>query len=286
MSGMNTDFLGLQGKPALVVGGGFGIGKASALLLARAGADVVVADLDADRAAAAAREVEALGVRSGALTGDVTDEAQAREIVATATDILGSLEVVINMVGTAAHASLLDVDDDTWNADISRNLTQHLYVGRAAAQQMIGQGTGGRIAVVASVSGLYGAPNHGAYGAAKAGVMALVRTMAQEWGPHGIRVNGVAPDMIATPRIVAAFDEQHVDYDETARRDGAPLGRFGTPEEIAGPLVFLVSDLASFITGHTIVVDGGQRAAFPHGQSTQTIRLADAQPDPTPPVKR
>jgi NAD(P)-dependent dehydrogenase (short-subunit alcohol dehydrogenase family) len=278
MSEMGPDFLGLRGKPALVVGGGFGIGRASALLLARAGANVVVADLDADRAAAVAQEIESLGVRTGALTGDVTAEDQAREIVATAADMLGSLEVVINMVGTAAHASLLDVDDATWNADISRNLTQHLYVGRAAAQQMIGQGTGGRLAVVASVSGLYGAPNHGAYGAAKAGVMALVRTMAQEWGPHGIRVNGVAPDMIATPRIVAAFGEQEVDYDETARRDGAPLGRFGTPEEIAGPLVFLVSDLATFITGHTIVVDGGQRAAFPHGRSTQTIKLADTQP--------
>lgn len=280
---MDPDFLGLQGKPALVVGGGFGIGRASALLLARAGADVVVADLDRDRAAAAAREIEGLGVRSGALTGDVTDEVQAQTIVATAADLLGSLEVVINMVGTAAHASLLDVDDNTWNTDISRNLTQHLYVGRAAAKQMISQGTGGRIAVVASVSGLYGAPNHGAYGAAKAGVMALVRTMAQEWGPHGIRVNGVAPDMIATPRIVAAYDEQSIDFDETARRDGAPLGRFGTPEEIAGPLVFLVSDLASFITGHTIVVDGGQRAAFPHGRSTEVIRSADRRPagDPT-----
>ena len=127
---------------------------------------------------------------------------------------------------------------------------------------------------------MLGTPNHGAYGAAKAGVMALVRTMAQEWGPYGIRVNGVAPDMIATPRIVAAYDEQHVDYDETARRDGAPLGRFGVPEEIAGPLVFLVSDLAGFITGHTIVVDGGQLAAFPHGRSTQTIQLADTQPAP------
>ena len=107
-----------------------------------------------------------------------------------------------------------------------------------------------------------GAPNHGAYGAAKAGVMALVRTMAQEWGPHGIRVNGRC-DMIATPRIVAVYDEQHVDYDETARRDGAPLGRFGVPEEIVGPLVFLVSDLAGFMTGQTLVVDGGQRARVP-----------------------
>jgi 2-deoxy-D-gluconate 3-dehydrogenase len=278
MRDAGADLFGLRGKPALVVGGGFGIGRASALLLAQAGADVVVADLDLDRASAVAQEIEAFGVRSEALDGDVTDEAQARTIVSGAAAALGSLEVVINMVGTAAHASLLDLDDDTWATDLSRNLTQHLYVGRAAAQQMIAQGTGGRMAVVASVSGLYGAPNHGAYGAAKAGLMALVRTMAQEWGPHGIRVNGVAPDMIATPRMVVAYAEQQVDYDETARRDGAPLGRFGVPEEIAGPLVFLVSDLASFMTGQTLVVDGGQLAAFPHGQSTQTIKLADTRP--------
>ena len=120
----------------------------------------------------------------------------------SATELLGGqLDVVINIVGFAAWADIMDIDDATWQLDISRNLTQHLYVGRAAGRQMIEQGTGGRIALVASVSGIYGAPNHGAYGAAKAGAMDLVRTMAQEWGHHGIRVNAVAPDMIATPRV-------------------------------------------------------------------------------------
>ena len=269
---MDANLFGLEGKPALVVGGGFGIGRESALLLARAGADVAVADLDADRAAAVAKEIELLGVRSIALTGDVTDSAQAEAVVAGAVELHGSLEVVINMVGAAAWANLLTVDDNTWETDQLRNLTQHLYVGRAAARHMIDQGTGGRIAVVASVSGLYGAPNHGAYGAAKAGLMALVRTMAQEWAPHGIRVNAVAPDMIATPRVVAAYVDQGVAPDEAARADGAPLGRFGTPEEIAGPLVFLVSDLAGFMTGQTLVVDGGQRAAFPHVRAAGVMR--------------
>ena len=119
------------------------------------------------------------------------------------------------------------------------------------------------MAFVTSVSGLYGAPNHAAYGAAKAGLMDLIRTMAQEWGPHGIRVNGVAPDMIATPRVVAAYDRGRPQR-RHGPADGAPLGRFGVPEEIAGPLVFLVSDLSGFMTGQTLVVDGGQRAAFPH----------------------
>ena len=231
---MDASLFGLQGKPALVVGGGFGIGRASALLLARAGADVAVADLDGRRAAAVAEEITALGVRSTALTGDVTDRAQAEAVVAAAADFHGSLEVLINMVGTAAWAQLLAVDDDAWTTDLTRNLTQHLYVGRAAAKRMIDQGTGGRIAVVASVSGLYGAPNHGAYGAAKAGLMELVRTMAQEWGPHGIRVNAVAPDMIATPRVMAAYADTGNDPDDAARADGAaravrhPRGDRGT----------------------------------------------------------
>jgi 2-deoxy-D-gluconate 3-dehydrogenase len=267
-----TNVFGLRGKKALVVGGGFGIGRASALLLARVGADVAVADLDLARAKSVVDELTALGVRATALTGDVTQRAQAEDIVEQAAMFLGSLDVLINMVGTAAWADLMSVDDDTWALDLSRNLTQHLHVGRAAAKRMIAQGTGGRIGVVASVSGLYGAPNHGAYGAAKAGLMDLVRTMAQEWGAHGIRVNAVAPDMIATPRVLAAYADQGVEPDAVARADGAPLGRFGTPDEIAGPLVFLVSDLAGFMTGQTLVVDGGQRAAFPHVRGTGMMR--------------
>jgi NAD(P)-dependent dehydrogenase (short-subunit alcohol dehydrogenase family) len=102
--------------------------------------------------------------------------------------------------------------------------------------------------------------------------MDLVRTMAQEWGPHGIRVNAVAPDMIATPRVLAAYTDQGADPNDAARADGAPLGRFGTPDEIAGPLVFLVSDLAGFMTGQTLVVDGGQRAAFPPVRGTGVMR--------------
>lgn len=267
-----SDLFGLRGKPALVVGGGFGIGRASALLLARAGANVAVADLDLGRARDVAAEVESIGVKATALTADVTDRAQAETLVADAAAFHGGLEVVINMVGgSSTWGPLFDLEDDTWQTDIALNLTQHLYVSRAAARRMVDQGTGGRISVVASVSGFYGAPSHAAYGAAKAGLMDLVRTMAQEWGPHGIRINAVAPDMIATPRVKAQFDEQGVNPDTHAQADGAPLGRFGLPEEIAGPLVFLASDLAGFMTGQTLIVDGGQRAAFPHVRGTEVM---------------
>jgi 2-deoxy-D-gluconate 3-dehydrogenase len=272
-----ANVLGLEGKSGLVIGGGSGIGRASALLLGDAGASVVVADMDADRAAAVRDEVADAGVKAFSVSGDVTVESEAIEVVRSATALLGGqLDVVINIVGFAAWASVMDVDEATWQLDISRNLTQHLYVGRAAGRQMIEQGTGGRIAVVASVSGIYGAPNHGAYGAAKAGAMDLVRTMAQEWGPYGIRVNAVAPDVIATPRVRASFEAMGVDPTEQARKEKVTLGRFGEPKEIAGALVFLVSDLSNFITGQTIIVDGGVRAAFPHAAITESFKVEES----------
>jgi 2-deoxy-D-gluconate 3-dehydrogenase len=240
------------------------MGRASALLLARAGANVALADVIEERAQSVAKEVEALGVRALPLTGDVTDMAAAQRIVAEAVKFHGSLEVLINMVGLATWNELFDTDDAAWDQQMQINLRHHLYIGRAAARQMIQQGSGGRMAFVASVSGIYGAPVHGAYGAAKAGLMSLVRTMANEWGRHKIRVNAVAPDVISTPRHPGNMNA------EQALDEGVLLGRMGQPEEIAGALVFFVSDLASFVTGQTLIVDGGVHAAFPHFRGVQT----------------
>jgi 3-oxoacyl-[acyl-carrier protein] reductase len=273
----DDNVLGLAGRPALVIGGGDGIGRESVLLLARAGADVAVADMVQEKAEAVQKEAEALGVKAVALSGDVTDQAQAERIVAEAADFHGGLEVLINMVGTAAWGDLFELTDEEWDLDLSRNLRHHLYVGRAAARRMIDGGRGGRMAFVASVSGLYGAPNHAAYGVAKAGLMSLTRSMAQEWAPHGIRVNAVAPDIIATPRVVAAWKAAGQDTQGSIGYDRAPLARFGTPAEIAGPLVFLVSDLSSFMTGNTLVSDGGAINAFPAGGPPKVMKRQQEQ---------
>ena len=260
-----NDLFGLTGTPSLVIGGASGIGRATARMLGRVGASVAVADLDAAGAEEVAAEIRAEGGKAVSLGGDVLDPKGATAVVDGACAALGGLEVVVNIVGFAAWSPLLDYDIATWNHDIQRNLNHHLYVGQAAARLFIKDGVAGRIAMVASVSGLYGAPNHAAYGAAKAGVMALARSMADEWGRHGIRANAVAPDCILTPRAAAGFEARGVrDPDEIVRADGMPLARWGHPDEIAGPLVFLVSKMSSFLSGQTLIVDGGMNAHFPH----------------------
>jgi 3-oxoacyl-[acyl-carrier protein] reductase len=259
-----TDVMGLQGKRALVVGGGFGMGRCAALLLGDLGAHVAVADMDLARARSVQAEVEQKDVRATALSGDVTRAAEAEAIVEQAAKFHGGLDVLINIVGMAHWSLLLDLESKDWDQQLSLNLVQHLHVARAAARLMKAQGGGGRIAMVASVSGIYGAVNHGAYGVAKAGLMSLARTMAQEWAPFGIRVNTVSPDVIATPRVKEMFAKRGVtDVDEYARTRGVPLERWGKPEEIAGPLVFLCSDLAGFITGQNLIVDGGNITRMP-----------------------
>jgi 3-oxoacyl-[acyl-carrier protein] reductase len=257
-----SDLLGLRDKPSLVVGGGSGIGRATAKLLAELGARVAVADLDGDRAREVAGEIG-----GHAVVGDVTDEHDAIRMVDEARDALGGLSRLVNIVGLASWADLMSIDLATWEADLRMNLTQHLFVCRASARHMLRDG-GGAIAIVTSVSGIYGAPNHAAYGAAKAGAIDLVRTMANEWSGRGIRVNAVAPDIIATPRVVAGLAGPGGDLDARAAADGVPMARFGQPEEIAGPLVFLLSDLSSFMTGQCLIVDGGTHARFPHGGIT------------------
>jgi NAD(P)-dependent dehydrogenase (short-subunit alcohol dehydrogenase family) len=255
-----ADVFGLTGKPVLVVGGGSGIGEATAELLAQVGAKVAVADVDPERA----RQV-ATAVGGHAISGDVTTPDGAQRVVDEAHTALGGLYGVANIVGLAGWNDLFATDLDVWEADMRINLLHHLFIGRAAARHMVDDKSGGAFAMVASVSGLYGAPMHSAYGMAKAGTMSLARSMTNEWSKYGIRANCVAPDCIATPRVVAGFHNQGItDIDAVAAADGVPLARWGTPREIAGPLVFLLSSLSSFMTGQTLVADGGTQARFPH----------------------
>ena len=251
--------LDLAGKRALVVGGGQGIGRATALALAGAGAGVAVLDSERERAEVVAVEVCDLGQRGLALTADVTLAEDAARGVEEARVALGGLDIVINIVGSASWAPLLEVDEEIWERDLAVNLKQHWYVGRSAARSWIAAGDPGVLCVVGSISGAFSSANHGAYGAAKAGLLGLVRTAAEEWWPHGIRVNAVVPGAVRTPRIEAAWAEGTV-----PRPDADTLERMALPEDIAGPILFLVSDLARRVTGQSVIVDGGSTTKFPY----------------------
>jgi 2-deoxy-D-gluconate 3-dehydrogenase len=248
----------MRGRSALVVGGGQGTGRATSLLLARLGAELVVLDEVAERAEAVAAEARAAGARAEPLVADVTSRAAAEQAVGEAAKRLGALDALVNIVGGASWAPLLEMDDATWRRDFRVNLEHHWWVGSAAARGMIAAGRGGSIVVVASVSGLFSAAGHGAYGAAKAGLVALVRTMAEEWWAHGIRANAVVPGAVRTPRIEAAWQSGSI------RRPAADVvERMALPEDVAGAIAFLSSELARRITGQTLVIDGGVTTRFP-----------------------
>ena len=247
----------MRGRRALVVGGGQGMGRATALLFARLGAELVVLDEVSERAESVAGEARALGARAEPLVADVTDAAAAASAVGAARGRLGALDALVNIVGSASWAPLLELDDAAWERDFRVNLVQHWWVARAAARAMQGGG-GGSIVVVASVSGLFSAAGHGAYGAAKAGLLALVRTMAEEWWPDGIRANAVVPGAVRTPRIEAAWQSGAI------RRPAADVvERMALPEDVACAIAFLSSEAARRITGQTLVIDGGVTTRFP-----------------------
>ena len=251
--------LDLSGRGALVVGGGQGMGRATALLLAQAGANPVVVDLEQDRADGVAAEIEALGRKSVGLSFDVTKPEGANEAIAEAERATGRLDIVVNIVGGASWSPLLSVDDETWERDFDVNLRHHLYVGRAAARNWVAKERPGVLCVVASISGMFGAARHGAYGAAKAGVLSFVKTAAEEWWPHGIRVNAVVPGTVRTPRMEAEWAAG-----STPRPAADLLGTIAEPEDIGGAISFLVSDLARKVTGQALVVDGGWTTRFPY----------------------
>lgn len=250
--------LDLSKKRALVIGGGQGMGRSTALHMAEAGADVAVVDSEGERADRVAAEIGGLGRRGAALVADVTDEADAQRVVGEASERFGGLDIVVNIVGSASWATLLEVDEETWERDFSVNLKHHLYVSRAAARAWVEAGEAGVLCVVGSVSGLFSAANHAAYGAAKAGLLAFVRSAAEEWWPHGVRINAVVPGTVRTPRIEAAWADGSI-----AKPAPDTLDRMATPDDIAGAITFLSSNLARCITGQTLIVDGGATTKFP-----------------------
>jgi 3-oxoacyl-[acyl-carrier protein] reductase len=248
--------LRLDGRGALVVGAGQGNGRQTAHALASVGARVACVDIVPELAKEVAAEVDGLP-----LVGDARERADVERFVAETHAAFGRLDAVVDIVGMALWGSLLDTTDEDWDAAFGHVLRHAQLVTQLAGRRMVADG-GGAMVFIASVSGLTSAPNHAAYGAAKAGLLSLVRTAAVELGPSGVRVNAVAPGSIRTPRILKALAER---ADGTPPPpDVEPLGHPGETRDIAGAALFLCTDLARHITGQTLVVDGGTSARFPY----------------------
>lgn len=254
---MSADLLGLAGKHAIVWGGGFGMGERTAIRLAEAGARVAVVDMVAERAQAVAG---AIGGDAVPIVADVTDEASVHAALAEAEGTLGPVDVMATVIGVGVWDQVIDMSLADFNKSILLNLTSFFLPAQAVARSLIRNGKPGAIACVSSVSGLTAAPNHAGYGAAKAGLINLVRTMADEWGHHGIRVNAAMPGSAATPRLV--LNEEGRAAMNAAMKSKIPLGRAADPDELAKALLFLLSDLASYVTGHNLHVDGGWTSTF------------------------
>jgi 2-deoxy-D-gluconate 3-dehydrogenase len=243
----------LTGKTALITGASRGIGAAIAAAFVAAGAKVALNSRGAEQLQKTADEVGAAVV----LPGDVTDEETARAVVAGAIDGLGQLDVVVNNVGgNGVMVPFPQLRFPGWTKVMRLNVESAVHVLQAAAPHLLERRTGSVINV-ASVAGLSATPAMAQYGASKAALISLTRTLAVEWASTGVRVNALCPGWTATDLNRTLWENEEVFAGLTAT---IPMGRWAKAEEMAGPAVFLASDASSFMTGQTLVVDGGQTA--------------------------
>jgi 3-oxoacyl-[acyl-carrier protein] reductase len=249
----------LEGKTAIVTGGGTGIGKSIAIEFARAGADVGLCSRKLEHLEPVAKAIHDLGRRSFAMPVDVRQEEQVKAVVERAVQEFGRLDIMVNNAGASFRAKPEDISINGWNTVVGINLNGVFLGCKWAGKQMMQQKTGGVIINISSIAGVYGSTMMSHYGAAKAAVITLTRELGVAWGRKGIRVNGIAPGPVETEGYLDVLHktdpEAKKTYDAVAARVG--MGRWGKVEEIAYPAVFLASDAASWMTGETIVIDGG-----------------------------
>jgi NAD(P)-dependent dehydrogenase (short-subunit alcohol dehydrogenase family) len=254
---MGLEAFSLDGKAALVTGASRGIGAAIAVGMAEAGADVVLAARSTDEIEALAGTIHGLGRRALAVTTDVTKPDDVRTCVERAIETMGALDILVNNAGgTRFTAPLLELRPEGWHKAISLNLDSVLYFCQEAGRHMVARGRGSVINI-SSMAGVHGAPLLSYYAAAKHGVIGLTKTLAMEWGDAGVRVNAICPGWVKTELNKPFWSDE-----ESARAyvQMQPIKRWGEPEEIAAAAVWLASDSASYVTGASIMIDGGANA--------------------------
>jgi NAD(P)-dependent dehydrogenase (short-subunit alcohol dehydrogenase family) len=244
----------LEEKVALVTGGASGIGRATALTFAREGAKLVIADMNEEGGQQTVHMLTEQGGEAIFVRTDVSKAVEVQALISTVVETYGRLDCAHNNAGISGggRARTAEYAEDTWHQVIAVNLTGVWFCMKYEIPQMLSQGSGA-IVNTASVAGLIGGRGLAAYVASKHGVVGLTKTAALEYAQQGIRVNCVCPGVIQTPMTERALSDPALKAQITAR----PIGRVGTPEEVAEAVVWLCSDAASFVTGHTMTVDGG-----------------------------
>ena len=242
----------LKGKTAVVTGSGRGLGKAIALKLAQMGANIVLNDIAAsDSIDATAEEFKAAGYNVAVTKGDVRNSDDVKAMVSAAVEAFGSLDILVNNAGITKDKPMAMMSEEDWDLVLDINLKGAFLCTKMAAKQMIKQRSG-KIVNIASVAGRYGNQGQANYSASKAGLIGLTKTTAKEFASRGVTCNAVAPGIIQSKMTDVLPDEVKKKY-----LDNIPLGRFGTPDDVANVVVFLASDASSYVTGQVIDIDGG-----------------------------
>ncbi len=243
----------LDGKSVVVLGAGQGIGRQATHAAAAVGARVACVDADIARAQSVADELGGCAFAADAMRAE-----EMESVLGQAARALGKIDALIDIIGMPRYVPIMEMSDADWDFQLDISLRQAFHALRAGGKLMRESG-GGAMVFVSSISGIMGAPRHSAYGAAKAGLNSLIRSAATEMARYQIRVNGVAPGLIWTPRIAGSMQTDAL----AAAKKSIPLRRPGQPSEIASALLFMISDLSAYITGQTLVVDGGASVGFP-----------------------
>jgi NAD(P)-dependent dehydrogenase (short-subunit alcohol dehydrogenase family) len=253
----NCRMFDLTGRVAIVTGGSVGLGRQMAEGLAEVGAHLVLCARKKERCQQAAEELQEKGVQAIALGCDVKDPLSIRAVADTAVKQFGRIDILINNAGTSWGAPAEDMTLEQWNKVIETNLTGTFLFSQAVGKIMISQRRG-KIINIASVAGLRGSPPRFSaigYSASKAGIIMFTKDLACKWGMHNIQVNAIAPGWFPTD-----MSEKVIERNKESLLATIPLGRFGGPQDLKGAAIFLASDASDFVTGHTLVVDGGQSA--------------------------
>lgn len=250
----------LSGKVAIVTGAAMGIGKGIALRLAEAGASVVISDINLEAAQATVAELRVAGYKARAVQADTSKVPDAEKTVQEALGAFGDLNILVNNAGVYPFASTTEMTEAVWDRTLDINLKGVMFFSQAAARAMIAKGHGGKIINIASVDGFHPTGNLISYDASKGGVVMMTKAIAKDLAPKGINVNAIAPGAIKTPGAsggLSGMSQEQIEALNEAFLATIPLGRQGEPDDIARVALFLASDAADYITGTTIVADGG-----------------------------